>query len=51
MEGGRVTDLQAAREAVQDLRRSVNECLADVNSWGGEFPYERALSSLQCWKV
>ena len=50
IEGGRVSDFSVAREAVQDVRRAVNECYSDVQNWGGEFPYERALSSLQCWK-
>ncbi|KAG2006378.1 hypothetical protein CC2G_002698 [Coprinopsis cinerea AmutBmut pab1-1] len=50
IEGGRVGDFHAAREAVQELRRSVHESLADVQSWGGDFPFERALASLQCWK-
>ena len=50
IEGGRVSDFSIAREAVQDVRRAVNECYSDVQNWGGEFPYERALSSLQCWK-
>jgi enolase len=50
IEGGRVSDFSSAREAAQDLRRAVNESLADVKLWGGDFPYERALASLQCWK-
>ncbi|KAF6756134.1 hypothetical protein DFP72DRAFT_894672 [Ephemerocybe angulata] len=51
IEGGRVGDFSSAREVVQELRRTVNDCFADVEHWGGEFPFERALSSLQCWKV
>ncbi|RXW17280.1 hypothetical protein EST38_g8575 [Candolleomyces aberdarensis] len=50
IEGGRVSDFSSAREAAQDLRRAVNESLADVKLWGGDFPYERALASLQYWK-
>lgn len=44
-------DFSSARDVVQDLRRAVNESYSDVEAWGGEFPYERALSSLQCWKL
>ncbi|KAH6894039.1 hypothetical protein BKA70DRAFT_1532840 [Coprinopsis sp. MPI-PUGE-AT-0042] len=36
LEGGRVTDVMLAH---------------DVHHWGGEYPFERALSSLQCWKI
>ncbi|TFK24142.1 hypothetical protein FA15DRAFT_619710 [Coprinopsis marcescibilis] len=50
LDGGRVNDFSAAQDAVQDLRRAIQDSLNEVNSWGGEFPFERGLSSLQCWK-
>ncbi|KAI6002279.1 hypothetical protein F5J12DRAFT_906387 [Pisolithus orientalis] len=50
LEGGRVNDLTAARDAVNKLWVSVQESLADVKSWGGEFPFERAASSIEFWK-
>ncbi|KAF8890947.1 hypothetical protein BD779DRAFT_1515382 [Infundibulicybe gibba] len=51
VEAGRVENFMAAREAVNNLRGAVNGSLADVNSWGGEFPFERAASSLEYWKI
>lgn len=50
MEGGRVHDFTAAREVRDTLRRAVQDSLADVTSWGGEFPFERAHASLEHWK-
>jgi len=50
-EGGRITDFSTAREIVNGLRAAVNESFADVRSWGGEFPFERAQSSLEYWKI
>lgn len=51
IEGGRVNDFASAREAVSDLRNAVNESYVDVESWGGEFPFERGLSSIEYWKI
>lgn len=51
LEGGRVNDLTTAREEVHKLRVSVQESLADVENWGGEFPFERAVNSIECWKI
>jgi hypothetical protein len=50
IESGGVVDLTLAREAKNDLRCAVNDSLADVNSWGGEFPFERATASIEYWK-
>ena len=50
IEGGRVADFTMAREARNDLRCAVNDSLADVKSWGGEFPFERAAASIEFWK-
>ena len=51
IEGGRVVDFTLAREAKNDLRCAVNDSLADVKSWGGEFPFERAAASIEFWKI
>ncbi|KAI1787098.1 hypothetical protein LXA43DRAFT_975423 [Ganoderma leucocontextum] len=51
LDGGRVTDLQDAREIVQELRSAVNESQMDVKKWDGAFPFERAASSLEYWRV
>ncbi|KAF8239087.1 hypothetical protein L208DRAFT_1386536 [Tricholoma matsutake] len=51
IEGSRVRDIVSARGVVSDLRVAVNESLADTRSWGGEFPFERAVSSIQYWKI
>ncbi|KAF8801751.1 hypothetical protein BYT27DRAFT_7226664 [Phlegmacium glaucopus] len=51
IEGGRVVDFTSAREAKNELRCAVNDSLADVKSWGGEFPFERAVASIEFWKI
>ncbi|KAF8055147.1 hypothetical protein FPV67DRAFT_1436576 [Lyophyllum atratum] len=51
IESGRVNDFGVAREIVNDLREAVKESMADVKAWGGEFPFERAASSLEYWKI
>ncbi|SJL11979.1 uncharacterized protein ARMOST_15393 [Armillaria ostoyae] len=51
LEGGRVDDYAKAREAARELQNAVKESLLDVESWGGEFPFERASSSFEHWKV
>ncbi|KAF8147886.1 hypothetical protein B0H34DRAFT_278029 [Crassisporium funariophilum] len=51
IEASRVVDFASAREARNELRCAVNDSLADVNSWGGEFPYERAAASIEYWKI
>ncbi|TFK64863.1 hypothetical protein BDN72DRAFT_861066 [Pluteus cervinus] len=51
IEGGRVNDFTSARDVVTDLRLAINESYSDVQSWGGEFPFERAFCSLDCWKI
>ncbi|PPQ74933.1 hypothetical protein CVT24_002967 [Panaeolus cyanescens] len=51
IEGGRVVDFSSAREARNELRCAVNESLADVSSWGGEFPFECAAASIDFWKI
>jgi len=50
-EAGLVNDYEHARTTVKDLRKAVDESLADVRAWGGEFPFERATASLDVWKV
>ncbi|KAG6848843.1 hypothetical protein H0H93_013563 [Arthromyces matolae] len=51
IEGGRVGDWGAARETIDDLRRVVKESKKDVQTWGGEFPFEGTISSLEYWKI
>ncbi|KAI6022962.1 hypothetical protein PISMIDRAFT_353892 [Pisolithus microcarpus 441] len=51
LEVGRANDLTTARDTVNKLWISVQDSLADVESWGGEFPFERAVNSIECWKI
>ncbi|KAK0197714.1 hypothetical protein F5146DRAFT_1016417 [Armillaria mellea] len=51
LEGGRVDDYAKAREAVKELENAVKESLLDVESWGGEYPFERASLSFEHWKM
>lgn len=51
IERGASTEGMDTREKVEGLRGTVMESERDVASWGGEFPFERALASLECWKI
>ncbi|KAJ7358436.1 hypothetical protein DFH08DRAFT_770284 [Mycena albidolilacea] len=51
VEAGRVGDYTSARKALADLRSTVDASYADVETWGGEFPFERAASSLAYWSL
>ncbi|KAG5641462.1 hypothetical protein DXG03_005139 [Asterophora parasitica] len=51
IEGGRVNDIGTVRAIVDELRTAVKESMVDVKAWGGEFPFERAASSLEYWKI
>ncbi|KAA1467012.1 hypothetical protein DENSPDRAFT_831965 [Dentipellis sp. KUC8613] len=50
-ESGRAGNLLAAREKVAELRAALQESVADVARWGGEFPFECAAASMECWKL
>lgn len=45
------SDFNEAREIVTELRACIEESKDDVNSWGGEFPFDRASASLDYWKI
>ena len=51
LDGGRVVDLQVAKGAVHELRTAVSDSQMDVRRWNGAFPFERAASSLEYWRV
>lgn len=51
IEAGRVEDYSAARDVVDELRCAVNDSYDDVRLWGGEFPFERAVTSIEFWKL
>jgi hypothetical protein len=42
MEGGRLVDFDAARQALEELREALRESRVDVEAQGDEFPFERA---------
>jgi hypothetical protein len=46
LETGLVEDPAAAHEVIRELRSAVSASSTDVLSWGGEFPFERALDCL-----
>lgn len=48
---GRVADIAVARAAVGDLQSALVSSSRDVESWGGEFPFDRAAASIQYWKL
>ncbi|KAJ7133976.1 hypothetical protein C8R43DRAFT_894822 [Mycena crocata] len=51
IESGRVPEATPARKALNELRSTVDRSCGDVDAWGGEFPFERAASSLAYWKL
>ncbi|KAJ8593267.1 hypothetical protein M405DRAFT_859037 [Rhizopogon salebrosus TDB-379] len=51
LEGGRMNDLTAAHEAIRNLRSCIRESARDVEIWDGEFPFDRASNSIDCWKI
>ncbi|KAI0742243.1 hypothetical protein C8Q80DRAFT_1186887 [Daedaleopsis nitida] len=51
IDGGRVAEIQEARDIVHELRSAVNESQMDVKKWDGVFPFERAAASLEYWRV
>jgi hypothetical protein len=44
-------DLTAAHEAIDNLWSGIRESATDVEIWGGEFPFDRASNSIDCWKI
>ncbi|KAJ7733861.1 hypothetical protein DFH07DRAFT_780496 [Mycena maculata] len=51
LEAGRVEEYTFARKALSELRNAVDASYEDVEGWGGEFPFERGISSLAYWKL
>ncbi|KAI0665514.1 hypothetical protein C8Q78DRAFT_1064235 [Trametes maxima] len=51
IEGGRVTEMQDAREVIHELRSAINDSQMDVKKWNGAFPFERGAASLEYWRV
>jgi len=51
LDGGRVIDVASARETISKLWASLEESSRDVEFWGGEFPFDRAANSIDCWRV
>ncbi|KAJ7683441.1 hypothetical protein B0H17DRAFT_1160913 [Mycena rosella] len=47
LESGRTSE----GKGLNELRSAVDASCADVEGWGGEFPFERAASSLEYWKL
>ncbi|KAG9308215.1 hypothetical protein JVU11DRAFT_12228 [Chiua virens] len=45
--GGRIDDVTAARETMSKLWASLEESCRDVEIWRGEFPFDRAASTLE----
>lgn len=46
-----MNDIGTARDAVEKLWSGVEESSRDVEIWGGEFPFDRAANSIECWRV
>jgi len=50
IDSGRAGDLDTARAKVADLRNALKDCADAVSRWGGDFPFERAVATLEVWK-
>ena len=46
--GGGMKDIQGARAALDDIREAMSDCQSEVESWGGEFPFERGMANAEC---
>ncbi|KAH9894999.1 hypothetical protein C8Q73DRAFT_645878 [Cubamyces lactineus] len=51
IDGGRVSEVAQARVVRDALLRVLLEDKKEVEGWGGDFPFERALPSVELWKV
>lgn len=51
MARGCIRDIVDARKALHNLRTALNECQVEVESWGGEFPFERGASNAACLQI
>lgn len=49
--GGHVRDISIARTALRKLRSCLADCRAEVESWGGEFPFSRGSSNADCLQL
>ena len=49
--GGRPSDIEKARIVVRELGEWLIESSKDTERWGGEFPFEKALVSIEYWKL
>ncbi|KAI0085512.1 hypothetical protein BDY19DRAFT_996648 [Irpex rosettiformis] len=50
-DSGRLSDVTAARLALDELKAAVKESQVAVQSWRGAYPFERAATSLEYWKI
>ncbi|KAG8858942.1 hypothetical protein FRB96_004762 [Tulasnella sp. 330] len=48
--GDLVKDIEGARSTVKALREVMDQCRVVVESWGGEFPLEKGMMSIEGWK-
>jgi len=46
--GGHVRDIATARAALRKLRAALEDCRAEVDMWGGEFPFSRGSANAVC---
>ena len=51
MDSGRVGSLTTARAAVEELKSAIRESHSATASWAGPYPFERAATSLEFWKL
>ena len=51
LDSGRVTNVAAAREALEELRAAIRESKREIEIWGGTYPFERAAISVEYWKL
>ncbi|KAI0356252.1 hypothetical protein OH77DRAFT_246173 [Trametes cingulata] len=51
IQSGRVSDIGAVKAVYSGLHDLLVEDKADVERWGGDFPFERAMATVELWKL
>lgn len=48
---GHTRDITAARSSLRKLRAALEDCRAEVDAWGGEYPFVRGSANADCLQL
>jgi hypothetical protein len=48
---GHTRDIAAARSSLRKLRAAMEDCRAEVETWGGEYPFVRGSANADCLQL